>query len=298
MLSRLRCVVSMCLASMVCSLGCGADRSEICEQYVSCVAIANPTELGEALSVYGRDGACWKSLPSTTCEQVCESGLASLRKLPKVAGLCGTHEPSDPPMNTMDPKPLPPLYAWPFPAKTETYSERIMELSLAEKDPSGTWGCKREAELPPNLFKEPNDTPSTASLLANPLNVDLMFPVTGDPIQICPDQAEPLRPDHDAYLFQITKTSKVIAELSYKVANGDLDLAIFRSTGDGVELVASDMTANDDACIEVELTSGMYYAVVRGAAQPSGLGYKHATAMNGYNRRVMITEKGYRCRPR
>ena len=53
------------------TVACGAQSSEICNQYLACVGATSPATLSESLNVYGRDGTCWKTLAANLCEQIC-----------------------------------------------------------------------------------------------------------------------------------------------------------------------------------------------------------------------------------
>lgn len=300
--------VRLALASIALSstLACGAQESAICNQYVACTAAAAPGTLALTLSVYGRDGSCWKSLAAATCEQICKDGLETFRKLPTVPSSCQSMAgPDSGSGQTMNPDKMPstpsaPRYAWAFPTKTQYYAGPLTELPLGEVDPvTNEWGCLRDDQNPSprteitRMF-EPNDTPDEYVALASPLPMDPPMTQPGPAYEICPDRSEPKRPDHDVYKFKLQTPGRVVAEAAYAVANGDLDLAIFRldvnpDTGERVSTaIAADMTAVSSACVEANLSPGTYYAVVRGAEQPDRAA-KYRTAMNRYRLRVYST---------
>lgn len=292
------------------TLACGAQDSAVCNQYVACTAAVAPGTLATTLSVYGRDGSCWKSLSPATCEQICKDGLETFRKLPTVPSACQTMTgpDSNPPQgmtHSMDS--TAPHFAWAFPTKTQYYSGPLDEQPLGEVDPvTREWGCLRDDKNPSprseitRMF-EPNDAPDQYVALPNPLPEDLPPTQPGSVYEICPDRSEPKRPDYDAYRFKLQAPIRVVAEARYTVENGDLDLAIFRvdvnpDTGERVSTsIAADMTATSNACVEAHLSPGTYYAVVRGAEQPDRTA-KYRTAMNRYMLRVFrATVPGIGC---
>jgi hypothetical protein len=151
---------------------------------------------------------------------------------------------------------------------------------------------------------EPNDFPEQAIVLPNPLPIDLPVTAMGSSYQICPDKTAPDLPDVDVYKFKLLSPAKVIAEIKYKVAAGDLDIVLFRldmdpDTGEKKPMViGKDTTAVDKGCIEVpSLAAGTYYVVVRGV--PVGLDQPGKYTMNNYNLRVFTVDTGgYSCNPK
>lgn len=288
------------------TVACGAPSSEICNQYLACVGATSPATLSESLNVYGRDGTCWKTLAANLCEQICRDTLTNLRKLPNLPNACQDPTASGPGGSQQNggttEDPAQPTFAWPFAAKTMYYGGAYTELPLGEIDPgSGMWGCQRDdaASSPPASIArmlEPNDEPTQAISLANPLPIDLPPSTAGSAYEICPDRKQPQRPDYDVFKLRVQAPTRVVAELRYAVENGDLDLALFRvdtnpDTGKpSPALITQDSSAVDNACLHQQLSPGTYYLVVRGAAQP-GLG-RHQTAMNRYNIKAYVTTSG------
>lgn len=295
--------------ALTAAVGCGAPQSEICNQYIACVGATSPATLPEVLNVYGRDGACWKSLAASVCEGICRDTLANLRKLPNLPAACtapsgsGSGSDSEPGQNSMTTSDDPSRaeFAWPFIPKSMYYDGPYSELPLGEIDPgSGAWGCLRDdaAESPhPSIARmlEPNDTPMTAVSLVNPLPVDPPSSYSGAAYEICPDRSKPARPDHDTFKFRLQTSAHVVVKLGYSVQNGDLDVGIFRldTNPDTGKLAATLLTLDDsvfsDACTHQELGPGTYYAVVRGAPIPMSMSGRHKTAMNRYTIKVYVT---------
>lgn len=288
------------------SVACGAQSSEICNQYLACVGATAPATLSESLNVYGRDGTCWKTLAANLCEQICRDTLTNLRKLPNVPSACQDPSASGPGGSQQNggttEDPAQPTFAWPFAPKTMYYGGPYTELPLGEIDPgSGMWGCHRDdaATNPPASIvrmQEPNDEPTAAISLPNPLPIDLPPSNIGAAYEICPDRQQPQRPDYDVFKVRLNTAARVIAELRYTVENGDLDLALFRvdtnpDTGKPTPtLITQDNSAVDNACLHSQLGAGTYYLVVRGAAQPGG--ERRKTAMNIYNIKAYVTTSG------
>lgn len=286
------------------SLGCGAQQSEICSQYIACVGATSPAALSETLNVYGRDGTCWRSLAASVCEQICRDTLINLRKLPNLPAACTSpgssdNNPTGPGGMTSD-DPAQAAFAWPFGTKSMYYTGPYTQLPLGGVDPiTGAWGCQRDdrdTSPPPATARmlEPNDTAMTAVALVNPLLVDPPSSSQGSSYEICPDRSQPKRPDYDTFKFRLQTPGRVVAELRYPIENGDLDIALFRvdtdpDTGKAVAtLLTADDSAVSNACTHLQLGPGTYYAVVRGADQlePDG---RYKTAMNRYSIKVYVT---------
>lgn len=187
------------------------------------------------------------------------------------------------------------LSYWPFGTKTTYFPGEVMPIPLSGVDENGEWRCKRDDGNPEptasikRMF-EPNDWPESAIVLTNPLPVDLPATNLGSAYEICPDKSAPDLPDVDVFKFKVSTPSKVIAEIKYRVVNGDLDIAVFRVDTDpdtGMKkpaLVAKDLSGVDNGCVEMPtLMPGTYYAAVRGTTTPDNPG---KYTMNTYNIRV------------
>jgi hypothetical protein len=204
------------------------------------------------------------------------------------------------------------LKYWPFPSKANYFDGEYMPAPLSGYDDQMQWLCTRDDTNPepPAAIRrmgEPNDFADLAIVLPNPLRPDLPVTDLGSAYQICPDKTAPDLPDVDVYKFKLMSPAKVIAEIKYKVVNGDLDIAIFRldtdpDTGEKKPTLASptarDTTSVDNACIEMtSLAAGTYYVVVRGV--PVGLDQPGKYTMNNYNLRVFtVDQSGYSCVPK
>lgn len=200
------------------------------------------------------------------------------------------------------------LKLWPFPSKGMYFSGVYTPAQLSGFDDQGQWRCTREDTnpTPPDSIKrmyEPNDFPETSVVLPNPLPIDPPPTFMGSYYQICPDKTAPDLPDVDVYKFKLLTQSKVIAEIKYTAAAGDLDIAIFRmdkdpeTEKDKPTLIGSDVTAVDNGCVEMmSLAVGTYYVVVRGTVRPEEMG---KYTMNDYRLRVFTVDPsgpGYTCK--
>lgn len=198
---------------------------------------------------------------------------------------------------------------WPFPSKSSYFDGVYDPAQLSGYDDQMQWRCTRD-DTNPNPpaqivhMGEPNDFPDTAIVLPNPLRVDLPSSDMGSAYQICPDKTAPDVPDFDVYKFKMNSPARVIAEIKYKVVNGDLDVAVFTlvtdpDSGEKTPMLATptarDTTSVDNGCIEIaSLPAGTYYVVVRGV--PVGLDQPGKYTMNNYNLRVFTVDtSGYSC---
>lgn len=201
-----------------------------------------------------------------------------------------------------------PLDFWDFGTKTMYYGGATMDPMLSGTDPdTGQWRCHRDDTNPSPTDKqvlralEPNDLPQSAISLSNPLPVDP--PATAmSSYEICADRSAPNVPDVDVYRFKLSSPAKVIAEVKYNVAFGDLDAALFllaKNSDTGVDTpqrVLADLTAVSNACIEANnLMPGTYYLVIRGTTTPEKPG---VYSLNNYSLRVYTTTTGATCMKR
>lgn len=196
-----------------------------------------------------------------------------------------------------------PTSYWDFGIKGSYYTGVVTDPGLTGKDPdTGNWRCPRKLE--------PNDKLDEAVGLGSQLPID-PNPGPGTAYEICPDESAPSDPDLDVFKFKISQPTKVMVRLTYKVVNGDLDVALFRmAKDDGTgelrpQRVLADLTAVDNACLEAPnlqptgASSGplaYYYVVVRGTNSPE----KPATyTMNNYAVRVYgVQTSGDTCTPK
>lgn len=189
---------------------------------------------------------------------------------------------------------------WPFPSKGMFFSGVYTPAQLTGYDDQMTWRCTRDDTNPnpPDAIArqhEPNDLPDSAVVLSNPLP-DETANLMGTALQICPDKTAPDLPDVDVYKFKLSSPARVIIELKYTAALGDIDVGLFRMDLDDETqqmkptLIASDLTGVDNACLEVPNLSPppngtYYYIVVRGAIIPDMPG---KYTMNDYRLRAFI----------
>jgi len=199
-----------------------------------------------------------------------------------------------------------PLDYWDFGTKTMYYGGATMDPMLSGIDPdTGQSRCHRDDTNPNPTDKqvlralEPNDLPPSAISLSNPLMADPPPTSMGSPYEICPDRSAPTVPDVDVFRFRLSSPAKVIAEVKYSVAFGDLDAALFvlaknPDTGaDQPQRVLADLTATNNACIEANnLMPGTYFLVVRGTTTPEKPG---VYSLNNYSVRVYTTTMGASC---
>jgi len=198
---------------------------------------------------------------------------------------------------------------WMFPSKGMYFDGVYTPAPLSGYDEQMQWRCTRDDTNPDpaNAIKavgEPNDLPEQAIVLPSPLPMDLTPGVLGYPHQICPDKTAPDVPDIDVFKFKLTSPAKVIAEIKYTAALGDLDIFVFQLVVDSetgklkpqlARPTAKDTTAVDNGCIELPmLPAGAYYVVVRGTPIPEQPG---KYTMNDYRLRVFTVEQspGYSC---
>lgn len=124
-----------------------------------------------------------------------------------------------------------------------------------------------EADCPDNGV-EPNDTLVRAVIGLDPVP-DVDQPKTPT-FAICPKAARSQTGLHDQDLFQIDTTKygnltlTMMADVSYDIVGGDLDVAILNNTGG---IVASDGSAVPNGCITATVSPGVYYVAVVGAQQ-------------------------------
>lgn len=194
---------------------------------------------------------------------------------------------------------------WPFGTKSTYYQGEVTPLPLTGFDENNEWRCKRDDGNPEptasikRMF-EPNDWPESAIVLTNPLPVDPPPSMIGSAYEICPDKSAPNVPDVDVFKFKVQTPSKVIAEIRYRVGNGDLDFAVFRvdtDTDTGMKkpvVIGKDLSPADNGCIEMPtLMPGTYYLAVRGTTSPEMPGMY---TMNTYNIRVFaVGSMPYSC---
>lgn len=193
---------------------------------------------------------------------------------------------------------LQPAKFWDFGAKLEVSTATQDPLLVGIDSASKQWRCPRSEPAK----HEPNDGPKDAILAGTLIPDNVIFDWPS--YEICPDQAAPTVPDIDVIRFKLSDQAKVIIELKYNVGYGDLDVALFQlpdgTSNEPPVLLQSDLSANDDACIEKDgLASGTYYVVVRGAPTKSGRYVDAAQyAMNRYKLRITAVRKslGLTCR--
>ncbi len=280
-------------------LGCTGWSSQSCDDYLLCVSATMPLAQSDQLALYGKNGSCWSQVDPEQCARACEAGLKALAQTTSAKechpadGLAG------------NPNPTPQTFNWPLPPKPVHYSGPSMDPMLSGTDPlSGQWRCTRDDTNPnPSAAVlaqgEPNDYPDQAIAVANPLPVDLPPTEMGSSFQICPDKSNPGQPDVDAYKFTLTASSNVVAQITYDVTYGDLDMAVFRSNGVNsqtglydVDLVMADVTPVSNACVQTILSPGDYFVLVYGALEGQPL----SVAMNNYQFRVFaVQSSGYTC---
>lgn len=192
-----------------------------------------------------------------------------------------------------------PFQFWPFPVKSMYFTGTFLDPGLSGVDPdSGKWRCRRDDKNqdPPaeiQRMAEPNDLPDQAVSLSNPLKEDPDASFTGSSYEICPDQSAPDQPDVDVFKFRLQMPKKVVVEVKHRVMNGDLDVGLFRlnkntDTGkDEPQLISSDMTAVENACVEANnLPAGTYYIVVRGSRIIYDMSTPEKYTMNSYTLRA------------
>jgi len=194
---------------------------------------------------------------------------------------------------------------WPFGSKSAFYPGEVTPLPLTGFDENNEWRCKRDDGNPEptasikRMF-EPNDWPESAIVLTSPLPVDPSPAMIGSAYEICPDKSAPTVPDVDVFKFKVQTPAKVIAEIRYRVNNGDLDFAVFRvdtDTETGMKkpvVIGKDLSSVDNGCIEMPtLMPGTYYLAVRGTTSPEMPGQY---TMNTYNIRVFaVGSMPYSC---
>lgn len=293
------------LTAALAATGCGGYSSESCDQYLLCVSATVPLSTSEQLSLYGKDGTCWKQIEPEQCARACKAGLKALAQTT-------TAKECHPPKNTLpgvDPSPnmSPPVssFSWQLPTKSMYYGGTTQDLGLGGEDPiTHEWRCMRDDTdpNPPSAIArmgEPNDSIEQAIVLPNPLPVDPPVSI-GAAYQICPDRSAPNQPDVDVFKFKLASAAHVIAEIKYEVAFGDLDMAVFRDAINPVTgaheptPVSADLSPVSNACVEAQLTNpGTYYVLVWGARFPE---HPTTTAMNNYQLRVFsVQASGYSC---
>lgn len=254
----------------------------------------------------GTTGMAFRCHPSDS--PACPSGFACC-----LDGKCGEELPPNaegwciPPPAPVD-MVVTPFQFWDFGAKGMYFTGELQEIPMTGVDPvSGEWRCKRDDQNPdpPASIKrmfEPNDLPEQAVTLTSPLPIDPM-PGNGSNYEICPDKSAPDAPDVDVYKFKLSSPLKVIAEIKYRVINGDLDLGLFKEVVNPDTMqkqpvkVLADLTAVDNGCIEANnLQPGTYYVVVRGTPKTSDM---TKYTMNTYSIRVFgVQMSGYSCSPK
>lgn len=192
-----------------------------------------------------------------------------------------------------------PFQYWPFPVKSMYYTGTFLDPGLSGTDPdTGKWRCSRDDQNPDppaeiQRYNEPNDLPDQAINLGSSLRVDPDASFMGSKHEICPDKSAPDQADIDVFKFKVAQPTKVIVEVKYRLMNGDLDVGLFRlnknaDTGkDEPQLVLSDMTAAENACIEANnLPTGTYYIVVRGSRIIYDMSMPEKYTMNTYTLRA------------
>lgn len=175
---------------------------------------------------------------------------------------------------------------------------------LSGTDESGAWRCPRDDKTPremqpPEIARkfEPNDTLTDAIVYSSMLPLD-SIPPNMSPYEICPDKSAPNNPDVDVFKFKITTMAKVVAEVSYQVSFGDVDIGLFREgqndVGDKVPArIRSDVTTVNNACLSETLSAGTYYVAVRGAPRMAGDYNASMTyEMNNYRIRIYALSPG------
>lgn len=201
-----------------------------------------------------------------------------------------------------------PFQFWPFPVKSMYYTGTFMDPALTGVDPdTGKWRCHRDDPNPdkPNdiaRYGEPNDLPDQAITLSAPEDPDASYPGIKDQ-EICPDKSAPDQPDVDVYKLNLSTPAKVVIELKYRLMFGDLDVGVFRlnknpdTMVDEPQLVASEMSATQDACIDPMLPAGKYYVVVRGSRIIYDMSTPEKYTMNTYSLRVYrVKASGASCK--
>jgi hypothetical protein len=287
-------------ALLAAGLGCTGWSAESCDQYLLCVSATMPLAQTEQLALYGKDGSCWSQIEPEQCARACKAGLKALAQT-STAKECHPTTNQTPDEQTMDPMMMTP-FSWPLPSKAGFYTGPTEDPLLTGEDPiSGDWRCTRDDknQSPPAeiaRMAEPNELPQNALVLPNPLMVDPPSSFQGSSFEICPDRSAPTVSDFDVFKFKLNTPAKVIAEITYQVKYGDLDISLFRDdslTGTQPVLVAGNLTGKDNACIERDLAIGTYYLVVYGARDPV---MQTKTAMNRYKLRVFeVQTSGYTC---
>lgn len=205
------------------------------------------------------------------------------------------------------------LKYWPFPSKGMYFQGVYAPAQLSGYDEQMQWRCTRDDSNPnpPDAIRrmyEPNDFADAAVVMPNPLPLDVNLPPSfmGTAYQICPDKTAPELPDVDVFKFKLMSPAKLIVEIKYTAAAGDLDVAIFRmdkdpdTEGDKPTLIASDLTGVNDGCIEIPNLAqyDKYYIVVRGTVIPDQPG---KYTMNDYRLRAFTVDPsgpGYSCMKR
>jgi hypothetical protein len=106
-------------------------------------------------------------------------------------------------------------------------------------------------------------------------------------LAICPKGANPTTKRHDVDFFRVdvgAGVATIMAEVFYDISRGDLDVGI---VDDGGALLASDGTAQKDACATAKpARAGTYYVVVTGA---------NDVDVNRYDLRVRTFSKPTTC---
>ena len=228
----------------------------------------------------------------------CAGNTCGDQLMPQQEGWCVT---PPPPVDMT----ITPLDYWNFGTKTMYYGGATMDPQLTGVDENGQWRCHRDDTNPNPTDNdviralEPNDLPGSAISLSNPLMADPPSTFKGNPYQICPDKSAPNTPDVDVFRFKLTTAAKVLVEVKYPVAFGDLDVALFRMAKDAETMldtpqrVLTDLTAAENACIEANnLMPGTYFVVIHGTTTPEKPG---VYSMNNYTLKVYTTTMGASC---
>jgi hypothetical protein len=121
------------------------------------------------------------------------------------------------------------------------------------------------ASMCPDSDLEPNDGPDKARMVMTAVDMPVAKLIK---LAICPKGPNPATGMHDVDYFKVdttgagSSTLTVMAEVTYDISYGDLDVGVFDSTG---RLLSSDGTAVSNACTTASIGQGVYYVVVAGA---------------------------------
>ncbi len=125
--------------------------------------------------------------------------------------------------------------------------------------------CK-DYDTNPTMSLEPNDSTSTASPISFSVTPDQATPKLIN-LAICPMGINPKASAHDVDYYKVdlstfSTVKSLVANVTYQVTYGDVDIAILDSNG---TQLGSDGTCVDNGCASAAVSSGIFYVLVVGA---------------------------------